>query len=544
MKEKIKNILETVGLKHPSINKIGSSTTTTTTTTPIRFEPFNENIAEIYRYRQHIGVNLGSLFILESWLCPPPLKNSSKGNWSSELDFLILCEKEKKSAKEILQHHWQTFITTKDIDFLEQQGINAIRLPIGYWLIHPDRLLPKHDAFYPYRFIYQHTWDHYVLPLIQYCEQKKIGVLIDLHGLPGGQNNDDHCGIRASSTSSFFNASKYQDLYFLIFDDMMKQLIHINNIIGIELVNEPINHPKLLGFYQRACKHMLTLYKQQHTSTKTYLPIYLADGWKPGDFINHLYPQLHYPFIVLDTHQYFCHAPSDHEKTAQQHQDHVQHKLSNFLSLQGKKINHNIVIGEWSMVLNGKSMKGAMTNERQTMMTFGQCQAKVWSNIGGHFYWTYRTGDDKWYWSLKYCIRENLVPWLNNYKEENQKRKKHSSSSLDQLKEKQLMAYQHDYLPSHLKYWKQQQQQHTKDNKSYQQIEKNSGLYEQGFKDGLNVAIRFYHYETTYKIGFTTQLVLDYRSRLSKSSSLDQHYLWQYDHGFLLAIEKVEAALN
>ncbi|CAO3627392.1 unnamed protein product [Cunninghamella blakesleeana] len=526
------------------------------------FEPYDEKIAEIYRYRQHIGVNVGSLFILESWLCPPTLKNSVlQGNWSSELDFLHGCKKEGKDAKALLEHHWRTYITNDDIDFIEQQGMNAIRLPISYWMIHPLELLSSSDPFYEFRSIYQHTWDDYLLPLLHYCEKKKIGVLIDIHGLPGGQNNDFHCGMLTLDNKkflqhpkvSFFKSSQHQSLYFNILTYLMKQIMWMNHIIGIELINEPVNDPQLPLFYEKACQHILGIYQQQQQKSSSYLPIYLSDGWKPGDYINKIAAnQFKYPFLVLDTHQYFCHNASDHQKTYQQHKEQVENKLGPFLSRQqqdGKR--NNFIIGEWSMVLNGQSMKDL--DQRQTMKQFGDCQVKVWqsSHIGGYFYWNYRTGDDKWYWSLKYCIKENLVPWLrkNNNRTKpfpfllNDSHHPHHDhhEKEKEWKEQQLKQCQQDYLPHHLNYWKEKTSLHQ-----YQPIEQHGWLYEQGFKDGLNVAVTFFKYSTTFQIGFLNQLVYDYRSRYlaSNHKTIDQHYLWEYDHGFTLAIEKVESLLN
>jgi glucan 1,3-beta-glucosidase len=36
-------------------------------------------------------------------------------------------------AQGVLENHWQTFFTEEDISSIAKTGINALRIPIGYW---------------------------------------------------------------------------------------------------------------------------------------------------------------------------------------------------------------------------------------------------------------------------------------------------------------------------------------------------------------------------------------------------------------------------
>ncbi|KAI8096976.1 glycoside hydrolase superfamily [Halteromyces radiatus] len=489
------------------------------------FEPYDNQISELYRYRKHIGVNLGSLFVLESWLCPSALKNAVKGgHWSSEYDFIASCH-DHQEARELLEHHWTSFITTRDIEILREWGINAVRIPIGYWMVEPRSLLLDHprDCFHAYADVYDAAFG-LLLQLIRACEQNKIGCLIDIHGAPGGQNTDSHCGqptsnnkarLFATSLSSTSNAS----ILLTILHRLTELLSPINNIIGIEILNEPTDNASLPGFYERACQTVV----QATPPGQHPLPVYIGDSWKPSNYMDIIAHQLSrkkreaHPFIVLDTHQYFCHTPQDHRLSAQQHTDKVENKIGPFLLQQGASIRNNIVVGEWSMVLNGASMKGM--DERSTMTAFGETQARVWDKTcAGQFYWTYKTADDKWYWSMIYCQQQGLLPWL----------KRTEQRSLPPLDE-ETVKHQ---IETHLTYWRNQQA-------DYQAIEQHVWMFEKGFRKGYQVALQFR--QNASHVGFPSQLAKDYQVEEQWSDKSTDAFTWQYEQGFIQAISIVES---
>lgn len=42
----------------------------------------------------------------------------------------------------ILQEHWETFIVEEDFKFIASNGLNAVRIPVGWW-IASDPTPPK-----------------------------------------------------------------------------------------------------------------------------------------------------------------------------------------------------------------------------------------------------------------------------------------------------------------------------------------------------------------------------------------------------------------
>jgi len=97
-----------------------------------------------YRYRQQRGVNLGkygfvnldllkanvfkkkgSWFVLERWITEEPFR-CAKEPAQSDLDVAQGTE-----AKEILEHHWDTWIQESDWEWIEDLGINTVRIPVS-----------------------------------------------------------------------------------------------------------------------------------------------------------------------------------------------------------------------------------------------------------------------------------------------------------------------------------------------------------------------------------------------------------------------------
>lgn len=144
------------------------------------FAPYNRHEADMYRHRRQIGVNLGSIFILDKQLAPPSLLSCVvRDDWESELDFLEACMTEDQ-AKEALEDHWSSVVSDKDFEYLASIGINSVRVPIGYWIVGTFANAP----FKKYDYVYQSAWKWF-LHLISKAAKHNIGVLVDLHGAPG-----------------------------------------------------------------------------------------------------------------------------------------------------------------------------------------------------------------------------------------------------------------------------------------------------------------------------------------------------------------------
>lgn len=80
------------------------------------------------------GSNLGSWFVLESWMAGKPWDNNGCDKGSQGGSYLLeKCLGDR--AQSVLSEHWSTWITENDFAELSSRGVNAVRIPIGWWQV-------------------------------------------------------------------------------------------------------------------------------------------------------------------------------------------------------------------------------------------------------------------------------------------------------------------------------------------------------------------------------------------------------------------------
>lgn len=206
------------------------------------FPPFDQAKANVFRYRQQQGVNLGSWFVHEQWMTPSVFTCAS-GPQSAEID-IATGWGNTTTAQAVLERHWDTFINQSDFQYLASIGINTVRLPIGYWSLGP--LYCKDTPFEPVANVYANSWSR-VVRAINWAGEAGIGVLVDLHGAPGSQNGQPHSGISDGQAHLFGNETNLRNTVNVL-TYLTQQLASVTNVIGIQLINEPNDDPSLPDF--------------------------------------------------------------------------------------------------------------------------------------------------------------------------------------------------------------------------------------------------------------------------------------------------------
>jgi aryl-phospho-beta-D-glucosidase BglC (GH1 family) len=77
------------------------------------------------------AVNIGGLFVLERWITPNLVEWGNRTGIIDQHSFSQICQ--YKGNCDILRKHWATWYTQEDFDHMKESGLNAIRLPVGYW---------------------------------------------------------------------------------------------------------------------------------------------------------------------------------------------------------------------------------------------------------------------------------------------------------------------------------------------------------------------------------------------------------------------------
>lgn len=135
------------------------------------------------------GTNLGGLFLLERWMYEDWMVEQGGPDAWDEYSMSKNLGADKMQS--VLRNHVDSWFTEDDMNTLQDAGVNMLRIPIGYW-----PFFSAQEVGEPY----QNASQLDKLSEIMYGAWKRsIYVLIDLHGMPGSQNNDQSSGHNQTS---------------------------------------------------------------------------------------------------------------------------------------------------------------------------------------------------------------------------------------------------------------------------------------------------------------------------------------------------------
>ncbi|CDO72882.1 Glycoside Hydrolase Family 5 protein [Trametes cinnabarina] len=362
------------------------------------FSTFDQDKANVYRYRQQQSVNLGSWFVHEQWMTPSLFKCAT-GDQLSELD-IASGWGSLDAARSVLERHWDTFINASDFDYLAGIGINTVRLPIGYWSLGPTYC--EGTPFEPVAEVYQNAWSR-VVRAINMAGDAGVGVLVDLHGAPGSQNGQPHSGISDGEVNLFDN-DWYINKTMSVLTFLTRELINATNVVGIQILNEPSNVDSLPAFYSQAISTM----RQADPLAKAF-PLYIHDAFDLAHYSDFVANRS--DFVVLDHHSYFVFTPGDVVEPAAQHTKDVQGPISDALAAAAARQRGNLVIGEFSCALTDESLSGEADPDA-ARRNFCQGQMETYRNLtAGWAFWAYDKEDcsDDHGWCFKAAIGQSLL---------------------------------------------------------------------------------------------------------------------------------------
>ncbi|KAJ2922467.1 hypothetical protein H1R20_g14635, partial [Candolleomyces eurysporus] len=339
------------------------------------FPPYDEATATIFRYRQQQAVNLGSWFVHESWMTPSVF-DCAAGDGIAEID-IAHGWRSIESARAVLERHWDTFITASDFEWLSSIGINTVRLPIGYWNLGPE--FCRDTPFADVAEVYRSSWSR-VVRAINMAGMYGLGVLVDLHGAVGSQNGQDHSGVSDGQMNLFSDAGNV-DKTINVLTYLTKELVHVNNIVGIEILNEPKYVGELEGFYGRAIDAMRAV-----DPDAAKFPLYVHDGFDLDRFSKYLSGR--HDFTVQDHHSYFVYTDSDRQESAVQHAKDIGDAVSSFLQKASDQVHRNMIVGEFSCALTPESMAQNPDDGDKARKDFCGGQVDTYAaRTGGWHFW-------------------------------------------------------------------------------------------------------------------------------------------------------------
>jgi aryl-phospho-beta-D-glucosidase BglC (GH1 family) len=289
------------------------------------------------------GLNLGGWFIMEKWMCP--LDSGSLPDTYSVITNLD--HRFGVAIEQSLIRTYQTnWITTADLNNLTNAGFNCVRMPVWwgnfYSITNTTSTGWRADAFAVL------DW------LVTNCASRGIYVVIDMHGVVGGQSTSDSTGQQ--NQNQYWTSSTDQSETAYLWTQIAAHYKGNSAVAGYDLINEPFgNHdtttavvwPAYASLYStvRAADpdHMIIMEGTFGSWNWSMLPAPSVYGWTN---------------VVYSMHEYQwggnvaqCEAGSDNQVT-----DFNNHKSWNVPDY----------IGEWNDMGNGAACYDYSINDYNT----------------------------------------------------------------------------------------------------------------------------------------------------------------------------------
>lgn len=322
------------------------------------------------------GVNLGGWLLLEKWMTPDVFRDSS-----AEDEYTL---SQSASGREAIKRHHASFIQESDFQWMQQHGVEAIRLPVGYWLFESDEHLTPHIQ--------------YVDWVMDMAKKYDIEVLIDLHGLKGSQNGRDHSG--KSGQAEWFNVAQYREQTIETLVRIAERYAGHPKFWGLQLINEPfpkIFNRKLRLFYKAAASRLAPIIPGTRIIfSDSFTPRLMSGALSRAEAQNsvmdiHVYHPFRpwVPFVSLEV--FFRWLAR-------------QKRLYTRLSKQ-----QPLIIGEWSGVIRHEHLEKVPEQERRALeKEYIRMQEDVFDDTLATFYWTYKT-QEHGIWNYRSLIEANII---------------------------------------------------------------------------------------------------------------------------------------
>ncbi|KAK3012752.1 hypothetical protein RJ639_008100, partial [Escallonia herrerae] len=272
-------------------------------------------------------------------------------------------------APQIMKEHWSTYIVEEDFKFISSNGLNAVRIPVGWW-IASDPTPPK-----PYVGGSLQTLDNAFL----WAQKYNIKVIIDLHAAAGSQNGLEHSSSRDGSQEWGQTDENIQETVAVI-DFLTARYAKSPSLYAVELLNEPWSPGATL---ESVIKYYRDGYNavRKHSSTAY---VVMSNRLGPMD------PKELFPLAsglqgtVIDVHYYNLFWPAKFDgMNVQQNIDFINYDRSAELNLITTANGPLILVGEWVVEWEVKNAT------KEDYQRFAEAQLKVWERATfGWAYWT------------------------------------------------------------------------------------------------------------------------------------------------------------
>lgn len=377
------------------------------------------------------GVNLGNWLVLEKWMSPSLFDGTT-----AEDEYYLPTQLSKEVYEARIKVHRSEYITERDFAAIKSIGLNAVRIPVPYFIFGDcppfiGCIAELDKAF---------AW----------AEKYGLLILIDLHTVPGSQNGFDNGGI--SGVCKWSQQPESVEFSLRVLERLSERYGEKESLWGIQIVNEPItenlwkrmdvqsrykpvNPAMAEGSAPNTMEFLRKFYVEAYHRIRRYLPedkvIVFHDGfelkaWK--DFMR----EEEFKNVVLDTHQYLMVAEA--MGCEQSLKGYLTYIKENYVKdITEMQEYFPVICGEWCLFNSyccGIDTAGGMSpvngveanidklsaeEKKNFYNQLAEAQLAAWKNGAGYFYWSYKllldtVNDPGWIgwdsWDLGKCANQ------------------------------------------------------------------------------------------------------------------------------------------
>lgn len=327
------------------------------------------------------GVNLGGWLVLERWMVPDVYRGTDAP------DEYSLCQTLGAKAADRLNHHRETFITADDFRWIADCGLNAVRLPVGYWALEAPKPYVESRSFIDFA--------------LEQARKNHLKLLLDLHGAPGSQNGWDHSG--RSGPINWPKDPRNIEETLRVLESFAQNYGAHPALCGIELLNEPrdvVPLEILQQFYKDAYVRL-----RQHLDPR--VAVVFHDSFRPLAWKKFMQGPA-FSNVILDTHLYQCFDDAARERTAREQIEFAINRQDALDEMQREEL--PTIVGEWSLSLPGQSMRGLSPFQvAAATRAYADTQLLNYEGTRGWFFWSYKLQHDG-EWNFRNCVERGWLP--------------------------------------------------------------------------------------------------------------------------------------
>ncbi|MCJ1428342.1 exo-1,3-beta-glucanase [Sticta canariensis] len=356
------------------------------------------------------GVNIGGWLVLEKWMNGDVFTGAG-ADAADEFNF-----DSTDGAAEALDRHWSTWFTEADVQTLKSYGLNALRIPIGFWA-YDNTGTP-----------YLKGADAYLEKAIGWARSAGMKVWIDCHGQPGSQNGFDNSGHAGAVRWQQGNNLEQSVAVLTTMAQKYGSTQYADTVIGLELVNEPL--PESGNNFDTTVQFAKDAYKAvRDVATNPDLMVVMHDAFRgPNSWTNTATSLGPKGAFGIDTHIY--QVFSDDDKNLDQ-AAHISKACSRSSELSSSNAIAPTFVGEWSAATvicvypDGTTTAGSECNvdgcqcqgdpidswnEQMVEQAGKYVEAQLdtfEANSSGYFFWSWGGPGP---WGFKSAVEKGVIP--------------------------------------------------------------------------------------------------------------------------------------